>query len=481
MPDWLLSSWHLLSGAAVVAVDLYATAHVILHKRDAHAAIGWAGLIWFAPGVGAILYYLIGVNRVERKAKRLKRRRPSRSPGAEASPPERPDVLPPAAAHLAPHARLVRTLTGAPLLGGNAVRPLHTGTDAYAEMLRAIDGAAHTVGLSTYIFDNDAAGRRFVDALGRAAARGVAVRVLVDDIGARYSWPRTVAGPLRRAGVQVARFLPQLYPWYFAYANLRNHRKILVVDGAVGFTGGMNIRAGHDPGLNPTSPVADLHFRLDGPVVAHLRETFADDWEFCTRVALGGDGWFPELTACGTVSARGVRTGPDDDFKRLRAVFLGGLAAARSSVRIVTPYFLPDGALIAGLNVAALRGVQVDVVLPARNNLRLVHWACVGQLGQVLGHGCRAWFAPPPFAHTKLMVVDRAWVLFGSSNWDPRSLRLNFEFDVECYDPALAGRLDDGVARTIGRSAEVTAATLHGRSLPAKLRDGAARLLTPYL
>ena len=480
MPDWLLSSWHWFSGAAVVALDLYATAHVVLHKRDVQAAIGWAGLIWFAPGVGPVLYYLLGINRVERKAKRLKRRRPARPHGTGVSA-AGADALPPAAAHLAPHARLVGTLTGAPLLGGNAVRPLPTGTEAYAEMLRAIDGAVHTVGLSTYIFDNDAAGARFVEALGRAAARGVAVRVLIDDIGARYSWPWTVVGPLRRAGVQVARFLPQFYPWYFAYANLRSHRKILVVDGAVGFTGGMNVRAAHDPTTNPKSPVADLHFRLDGPVVAHLREAFADDWEFCTRDALAGPGWSPRLASRGSALARGVRSGPDDEFKRLRAVLLGGLAAARSSVRVVTPYFLPDDALIAGLNVAALRGVRVDIVLPARCNLRLVQWACTAQLGQVLEHGCRVWLAPSPFAHTKLMIVDRAWVLFGSSNWDPRSLRLNFEFDVECYDADLAGRLDDEVARTVGRSRAVTPTTLCARSLPAKLRDGAARLLTPYL
>ena len=120
-------------------------------------------------------------------------------------------------------------------------------------------------------------------------------------------------------------------------------------------------------------------------------------------------------------------------------------------------------------------------MLPERNNLRLVQWACAAQLGQVVEHGCRVWLAPPPFAHTKLMVVDREWVLFGSSNWDPRSLRLNFEFDVECYDSDLAGRLDDEVARTVGRSREVTPARLRARSLPAKLRDGAARLLTPYL
>ena len=481
MNDMLLSSWHWFSAVAVVAADVAATAHVVLKKRDVHAAIGWVGLIWFVPGFGAVLYYLLGINRVERKAKRLKRLRHPGSHGNRTSTAHDARVLPAAAVELDSQARLVLALTGTKLTGGNAIRPLHTGTEAYAEMLRAIDGAAHTIGLSTYIFDNDAAGKRFVAALGRAAARGVEVRVLIDDIGARYSWPRTVLGPLRRVGVPTARFLPQLYPWYFAYANLRCHRKILVVDGTIGFTGGMNIRAGHDPSLNPKSPIMDLHFRLDGPVTAHLRDTFADEWEFCTRVPLTGAGWFPKLTACGSAAARGIRTGPDQEFKALRAVLLGALAAARSSVRIVTPYFLPDDALIAGLNVAALRGVTVDIVLPERNNLWLVQWACLGQIVQVLGCGCRVRLAPPPFDHTKLMIVDRAWVLFGSSNWDPRSLRLNFEFDVECYDAELARTLDDAVAKTIGRSRELTAAELRARPLAIRLRDGLARLLTPYL
>ena len=480
MPDWLIPLWHSFVGAAIVAVDLLATAHIVLHKRDAQSAIGWVGMVWFAPIIGPVLYYLLGINRVARKAKRL-RRRHHRPTSAESSATDVPDAIPPSAAHLAPQARLVQALTGDRLLAGNAVLPLDSGTSAYAAMLGAIDAADHSVGLSTYIFNDDAAGKRFIDALGRASARGVEVRVLIDDIGARYSWPWTAVGPLRKAGVRVARFLPQLLPWHFHYANLRNHRKILVVDGKIGFAGGMNIQAALDPSLHPKSPIADMHFRLEGPVVAHLRETFASDWEFSTGTALRGREWFPKLQDCGMASARGIRCGPDDSSMRLRAVYLGALASARSSVRIVTPYFLPDAALIAGLNVAALRGVKVDVVLPERNNLRLVHWACMGQIGQVLEHGCRVWLAPPPFAHTKLLIVDRTWVLFGSSNWDPRSFRLNFEFDVESYDPALAGPLDGEVAKTVGRSRELTPADLRRRSLPAKLRHGIARLLTPYL
>jgi cardiolipin synthase len=480
MPEWLCS-WQWITGVVVLCLDLVAFRHVVLYKRDVHAAIGWVGLIWFVPVAGPFLYYLLGINRIVRKARRLARQRPRRARVTDGDHNRCASDLPDAARHLAPLDRLVHTLTDVALLPGNAVRPLYGGAHAYGEMLAAIDTANRTIGLSTYIFDRGSVGQRFVDALGRAAHRGVDVRILIDDAGARYSWPRTVVRPLRAAGVKVARFLPQLWPWHFAYANLRCHRKLLVVDGTVGFTGGMNIRDGHDANLNPRHPIVDMHARFEGPVVDHLRRTFADDWEFCTGQGFHAVDWFPHLTARDGIWARGVRGGPDEPYERIRAVCLGSLAAARESVRIVSPYFLPDTALIAGLDVGGLRGVEVDVVLPSVNNLRLVQWASRGQLAQVLDHGWKVWLTPPPFDHTKLMIVDRVWVLLGSSNWDARSFRLNFEFDVELYDPGLAGELDDRVRGMIGKSKRLTRVELDARSWPAKLRDGAARLLSPYL
>jgi cardiolipin synthase len=306
------------------------------------------------------------------------------------------------------------------------------------------------------------------------------VRVLVDDIGLNYSFP-TVQRPLEHGGVTVGRFLPRLVPGYFAYANLRNHRKILVVDGQIGFTGGMNIREGHHVGREARHPAQDLHFRIDGPVVAHMRSVFADDWHFSTREFLDGDLWFPKLEERGTVLARGVTSGPDDDFEKVRMMYLGALTCARRSVRIVTPYFLPDNGLIGALNVAAMRGVEVDIILPQKNNLRFVQWAMTAQLWQVLEHGCRVWTTPPPFDHTKLMLVDGVWTSLGSANWDPRSLRLNFEFNVECYDEQLAGTLEALVKSKLDQAQSVTLEDVDGRSLPVKLRDGVARLFTPYL
>jgi len=202
---------------------------------------------------------------------------------------------------------------------------------------------------------------------------------------------------------------------------------------------------------------------------------------FCDGETLEGPLWFPELTRAGDVFARGISDGPDADFEKIVLTIIGALSAATSSVHVVTPYFLPEAPLITALNVAAMRGVDVNIVLPAENNLKLVGWASQALLWQVLERGCRVWMSPPPFDHTKLVIVDRAWTLVGSSNWDPRSLRLNFELNVECYDQELAGTLADLTQSKIDAAHEVSLADVDSRRPLVRLRDGAARLFSPYL
>jgi cardiolipin synthase A/B len=298
----------------------------------------------------------------------------------------------------------------------------------------------------------------------------------------RYSWP-SIVHRLRHERVPFARFLPSslLAPWRVATINLRNHRKLLILDGRLAFTGGINIRDGNLLASQPRNPVQDLHFRAEGPVVTQLQEAFANDWEFTTGEALMGAEWFPELAKCGTVVARAIVDGPDADFDKLRWTLLAALAEAQTSVQILTPYFLPDLALITALNLAALRGVRVDIILPGKSNLPFVHWASRALWWQVLERGCRLWLTPPPFDHSKLMIVDAHWVLFGSANWDPRSLRLNFELNVECYGRAFATEMQSLIRQKLQQAREVTLAEADARSLPARMRDAAARLFSPYL
>ncbi len=461
----------------------WASAHAVLHKRDSRAAVVWIGFIWLLPLLGPVLYLLLGINRVRRKALQLRGaagrfQAPAAAESAVQAAAEA--GLRVEAAHLEHLAEAVGRIVRRPLVSGNKVEALVNGDAAYPAMLKAISEARETVGLSTYIFDNDRSGREFVEALGRAVQRGVKARVLIDAAGAHYSVP-SILSALHQARVPAGRFLPTLAPWRLMSMNLRNHRKILVADGRVGFTGGLNLREGNRVSQHPRSPVRDLHFRLEGPVVAQLQEAFANDWAFVTGESLSGAGWFPPLEPDGEVIARAIPDGPDADFEKLRWTILAALSCARESVTVVTPYFLPDPALVSALNLAALRGVRVEILLPERSNLPFVDWASRAMWWQVLERGCNIRLSPPPFDHSKLMLVDGQWVLVGSGNWDTRSLRLNFEFNLECYSPQLAAALEQIVQGKMQGAKAVTKEQVDSRSIPLKLRDGVTRLLSPFL
>ncbi len=475
--------WHVaVAGLAVIFATL-ASAHAVLYKRDSRAALAWVGFIWLVPFAGPLLYLTLGVNRLRRQAILLRgglERYHAHPAQPERVPDELHRHLPAHTGHLNTLARVVGSVVERSLMPGNQIEPLINGDQAYPAMLEAINQAQQSVSLMTYIFDRDDAGLEFVNALAAATRRGVEVRVLIDAMGKNYSRP-SIVHTLRRQHIRCALFLPSFALWHLMWMNLRTHRKILVTDGRVGFTGGINIRLGHCLQRQPGSPVQDLHFRIRGPVVSHLQETFADDWCFTTGEALRGEPWFPKLQPAGQVLARGVTDGPDEDFEKLRWTLLGALAVARHSVQILTPYFLPDPAVVSALNLAALRGVKVDIILPSRSNLPFVHWASRAMWWQVLEHGCQLWLTPPPFDHSKLMLVDGAWVLLGSANWDARSLRLNFEFNLECYAADLTRRLELLVEEKKKHAHLVTLKEADERPLPARLRDGVARLLTPYL
>ncbi|MFU8804046.1 MAG: cardiolipin synthase [Bradymonadaceae bacterium] len=474
---------YLISALALSAAAL-TSVHVLLSRREPGSAIAWIGLAWLLPLLGAALYLLLGVNRIQRRAESLRRGTkpfftiPVVTPIAPKKMRER---LPENLKHLEALPRLIGRVVMRPLLPGNKLEALFDGDEVFPAMLEAIANAQHSVTLATYIFDNDKWGRRFADTLADATKRGVEVRVLIDAAGLRYSMP-SIYGYLKTRGVPVRRFLPSIIPPHVMSVNLRNHRKTLVVDGRIGFTGGINIRDAHVVAEGPKFPTKDMQFRIQGPVVAHLQEVFAHDWHFSSQETLRGELWFPPLEQqAGDAIARGIPDGPDEDFDKLRWSILGALASARDRVRVITPYFVPDSTLITCLNLAAMRGVQVDIILPRKNNLIYVHWASVSLLRPLLERGCRIWYVPGPFDHSKLMIVDKGWLLLGSANWDIRSLRLNFEFNVECYDSSLATELDAYAQTRIEGAHRLTLAEHDGRPTWVKLRDGAAGLLAPYI
>lgn len=475
----LTSTMGVLSALAIV-LSIAALFHLLTRHRDPRSAAFWVALVVLSPLAGASMYALFGINFVRRRGRRY---RGSIGPAYRDPPPTCPLFVhgdPVLAERDCSLAVTLDRISRFHFTSGNELTPLFNGDEAMPAMLEAIHGAQTSVALSSYIFEAHHIGAEFVSALAAAHVRGVQVRVIVDDAGTRYSWP-PVTRELARCGVPVRRFMPNRFIMRLITMNLRNHKKLLIVDGRLGFTGGMNIREGNMISRQPPHPVRDLHFRVTGPVVAQLQRVFAEDWNFCHGEALEEKLWFPEITPTGQTHALGIVDGPDEDMEVMPTALFAALNAARQRVCILTPYFLPTPILIAALKLCATRGVDVTILTPAQNNIPFVAWAARTLYPELLHAGCRIFESPTPFDHSKILLIDDAWSCIGSTNWDPRSLRLNFEFNIACHDPALATRLLGIFEEKKAESIEITESVLEATTLPERLRNGFARLFIPVL
>ncbi len=484
-----------LAGVLYLLLSIAAGTHVVLNKQNEAAAFSWLGIIVLAPLVGAILYWLFGINRIRRRAQA---ELPDYSISFRESAGEQVvdiDAMPdPWQAHMC----LGMGVHDTHYVTGNRVEPLINGDEAYPAMIDAINEASHSVYLSSYIFEYDQVGVQFVEALVNAHHRGVAVRVMIDGLGVGYGFSLVRADRvLRRRGVKTARFLSTWSSNGTRFINLRNHRKILSVDGELAFVGGMNIRAGNLLGTTPeeasgqqteilsdaTRPkrskhlTQDVHFKVKGPVINQINAVFAADWQFAAREKLKPPVW--RGGKAGSVCLRALLDGPDDNYQKLQLTLLGAIQLARSRVCIVSPYFLPDKTVLSTLHLAVLRGVRVDICVPEHNNLLIVGWAMRANRRRLLRMGVHLHESRAPFDHSKLFIVDDYWSLVGSSNWDSRSLELNFEINLECYDPTMNRQLADIIAGKMAQSREVLECT--DRHFLLRLRNNFFRLFSPYL
>ncbi|HSM40407.1 MAG TPA: phospholipase D-like domain-containing protein [Afifellaceae bacterium] len=465
----ILAIVHAIAATAV-------TGHVLLHKEDVRAATAWIGLAWLSPIVGPTAYFALGINRVARRASRI-----VRSAGASAQFPASPDFSTEKLPDDIRTTAVVGTrLTALPLTGGNRIEVLHAGDEAYPAMLEAIGKAKSTIALSSYIFRPDSVGAQFVDALKAAQARGVDIRVLVDGIGSGYFYSPVVRA-LLATGIEAARFAHDWRPWRMSFINLRNHKKLMVIDGVRGFAGGLNLGVENILKRQKGRGTDDLHFRLDGPIVGQLTTSFAEDWHFTTGEALDGPKWWPDIEPAGNVVARAVSSGPDEDVGTIEMILATAISQAREKIRIVTPYFLPDETLRSALSLAALRGVEVEIVLPERSDHVWMDWAMTAHLEHFPLDRIKCHLTSGPFDHSKLVTVDGQWCAFGSPNWDVRSLRLNFELLLECYGENMTKTVNGIIDDKIAGARQYTRDELDARSLPVRLRDASFRMLLPYL
>lgn len=469
---------HWLLVALGLVVSISCAVHALFSKKDPRSAAAWIAVCLMWPLVGAIIYLLFGKNRIKTRARLLHgtaeiaHRGRARQEGAVKC----SDAILP---HYVGLSNLSAVTTQRPLVEGNYIELLVNGEEAYPRMLEAIDNARTSVYLASYIFDSRGIGQRFIDSLAAARARGVEVRVLIDGVGRLYSWPRADR-KLRKAGVPVARYLPpSLLPPRFT-VNLRNHRKILVVDGSLAFTGGMNIRNDHLVQSGKSRHRAeDIHFLVDGPIVAQLQKVLVNDWRFSSSLFINPP--TPAFGVRGGACCRVISDGPNDDMDNLLRIMIGAIGVARQSISIMTPYFLPERELEMALQLAALRGVRVRIILPGSNNMPFVNWAAFHMLRDMMDSGVEFYLYNGVFVHSKLFVVDDYYTQIGSSNLDPRSLKLNFEVAVEYYSEASTAPLVDYFEHKLDSSRLLEQDKLTRRS-PVKRFVGAFFwLLSPWL
>ena len=465
---------------AVALVDVAAITRAVIRGGGVEATLAWVFAILALPGLGAAAYFLLSGPSVPRTRQRMQQATQSLRETAgvcAAEPLPFPDLAPTENSLLC----LATELTGMTPTAANRVESLAADEAAFTRMGAALRAARRFIWAEYYLIRNDDTGHRFLEILAEKAAQGIEVRLIYDAVGSLGLDARRLAA-IRAAGGHAEAFLP-VNPLRRRWAiHLRNHRKMIVVDGDVGFTGGMNIgdeysgRARRRGGVH----FQDQHLQLRGPAVGDLAQEFAEDWSFTTGELLPLPPR-PEPAPGGSAVVAVVPSGPDQEHNATGMVYFAGIASARERIYLTTPYFIPDEPTASALLASAMRGLDVRVLLPAKNDVALVRAAARSYYKRLIGGGVRIFEYQPSVLHTKSMVVDGRWGLVGSANVDVRSFRLNFELSAVVIDQRFAADLEAQFQADLAQSVEITAKDVAAYSTCRKLLDGGARLLSPLL
>ena len=459
---------------------------IILRRRYSPAtSLAWLSLIFFVPAIGILVYALIGVPRLGRRRVRLHQAvvetmRSDQRSAARHDPVIYPDVDPAIRTVI----RQALRIGGMPILGGNHVELLAETDLTIDRLVTDIDGAKHHVHLLYYIFSSDQVGVRVTDAILRAVRRGVKCRVLADAVGSHRLFSIRGRGLLRRLrddGVEIYRMLPASpLRRGLARLDLRNHRKLAIIDGTVAYTGSHNI-VNADFGHRRAGAWLDLTGRFTGPVVAQLQTVFLEDWAFESDQEIQDSKYFPTLEPTGVMPAQTVPTGPDDRSETMARMTLAAINAAQRDITITTPYLVPDEPTVVALAMAAGRGVQVNLVVPYRSDHRIVSAAGRACFDPLLAAGVRIYQHHGGLLHAKTTAVDDSFALLGSSNIDMRSFYLNYEITVLLYGPHVTHQVRLAQARYLDSARLVDSAGWFRRSQFKRIIDNAAALLSPLL
>jgi cardiolipin synthase len=454
---------------------------ILFERRSPLATLAWIMGLSLLPVVGVPVYLMLGPRRFRRrKLRHAEAQDVAHRLGARAG----EDLLDGAAEPGRSLMVMCERAVGRPALPRRAEVQLFTaGADLFTALVREIERARRHVHLEYYIWRPDGIGTRLRDALAARAGAGVEVRVLVDGFGSSRASDRFWR-PLRRAGGEVERFNAlSIGRWRPRLANFRTHRKIAVIDGTVGFTGGMNVTDGQTAEFSGAAAWRDTHLRLCGPAVRGLQMVFCEGWYYATSRALEDEAYFPPpgRRCAGEHPVQIIPSGPDEGNDAIHKLYVAAIGAATRRVLLTTAYLVPDDPLLTALATAALRGVDVRVLVPARSDLRIVAAASRSYYPDLLAAGIRLYQYERAMLHAKTLVVDDAVAVVGTANSDPRSFFLNFEVVAACYQAALCELLARCFEEDLASATEVTAATVERTGLGQRLLQNAARPLSPVL
>lgn len=474
MSLWTLS--YIISEWVIRLVMLW----VITSRRRPKSSIAWLLLIFFLPWAGLVLYWLIGQNRLPRRrvghhARLLEELQSLQTRFEGHSNIVNPELGPGQTSASV----LAERLGSMPILGGNHVELISRTELVIDRIIADIDAAEHHVHLLFYIYANDNTGRRVTEALVRAVKRGVKCRLLVDGAGSRPTI-KALGSHMVNQGIDLHVALPvNLFRRHMARIDLRNHRKLAIIDGHTAYAGSQNIvdaSYGHKD-----LAWHDMMVRLSGPVVSELQVVFVGDWYYETGDLLDGVDIFPELPPAGEIPVQALPSGPSYPTENYQRMVVSALHAAREQVTITTPYFVPDEAFMQAIQVAVLRGVQVELIVPQRSDQLWVGAASRSYYEDLLDAGVKLYLYSDGLLHAKTMTIDDTLAFIGSSNFDIRSFALNFEINLVFYGSQVAGELRAIQKQFIENSVPLTSRYWKNRPRSQKVFQNIAKLLSPLL
>lgn len=458
---------------------------IVLEKRSPFKTIAWILVLILLPIIGLIFYLFFGQEYRKQKIysrkgiKSLSRIRKLST--AQLRDIDRTELsLGQKAIEKMNIIRLLLNNSNALLTTGNKLKILNNGKQTFDAIFKAIKGAKHHIHLEYYIYDDDKIGNQLKSLLIEKSREGVEIRIILDDVGT-WGLKERYLNEFKANGIEVYPFMEVRFPRLTSKVNFRNHRKILIVDGSIGFTGGINIADRYIEGNPKIGPWRDTHLQLTGDAVACLQVIFAADWFFVINENLSGEDYFPPLTDAPGTPVQISASGPDSDWESIEQAFFAGISNAREYVYITTPYLMPPQPLVSALKTAALSNVDVRIILPEKSDAVIPKWCSFSYVEELLEAGIKIYFYQGGFIHSKLLIVDSVFSSVGTTNLDFRSLETNFEVNAFIYEEKFAQQLLRNFRNDLKNSREIKLYEWTLRPWHNKFRESLAHIVSPML